>query len=75
MKILFLKNNICFLFAPYFHTSLKKISEIRKSSRLEQFLTLLGPIVNPVNLSYQLLGVSNEKNLNYTCKMYERVRY
>ena len=37
-------------------------TDLRKSYHLEQF-NLLGPLLNPVKLKYQLLGVSNEKNL------------
>ena len=57
----FFKNNICFLFAPYFHTILKNVAEIRKSIPFRTIFNLLGPLLNPVKLKYQLLGVSNEK--------------
>ena len=59
----FLKNNICFLFAPFFHTTLKNVADIRKSIPFRTIFNLLGPLLNPVRLKYQLLGVSNEKNL------------
>ena len=59
----FFKNNICFLFAPYFHTTLKNVADIRKSIPFRTIFNLLGPLLNPVKLKYQLLGVSNEKNL------------
>ena len=59
----FLKNNICFLFAPYFHATLKNIADIRKSIPFRTIFNLLGPLLNPVKLKYQLLGVSDEKNL------------
>ena len=59
----FSKNNICFLFAPYFHTALKNVANIRKSIPFRTIFNLLGPLLNPVKLSYQLLGVSEEKNL------------
>tara|TARA_B100001939_G_scaffold297333_1_gene271749 strand:- start:977 stop:1984 length:1008 start_codon:yes stop_codon:yes gene_type:complete len=59
----FLRNNICFLFAPYFHSTLKNVADIRKSIPFRTIFNLLGPLLNPVKLRYQLLGVSNEKNL------------
>ncbi|MBD22391.1 MAG: anthranilate phosphoribosyltransferase [Alphaproteobacteria bacterium] len=59
----FFKNNICFLFAPYFHATLKNIADIRKSIPFRTIFNLLGPLLNPVKLKYQLLGVSDEKNL------------
>ena len=62
----FIKNNICFLFAPYFHSTLKDVAEIRKSIPFRTIFNLLGPLLNPVKLKYQLLGVSDEKNLAIT---------
>ena len=56
-------NNICFLFAPNFHNSLKHVAEVRKSLPFKTIFNLLGPLLNPLKLSYQLLGVSNYENL------------
>ena len=49
----FSKNNICFLFAPYFHT-VSKCCNIRKSIPFRTIFNLLGPLLNPVKC-YQLL--------------------
>ena len=56
-------NNICFLFAPNFHNSLKYVAEVRKSLPFKTIFNLLGPLLNPLKLNYQLLGVSNYENL------------
>ncbi len=64
----FKKNNICFLFAPYYHSVLKKFSEIRRSLSFRTIFNLLGPLLNPAKLDYQLLGVSDEKNLETHAK-------
>ncbi len=57
------KCNICFLFAPNFHPSLKNVSEIRQSLPFKTIFNLLGPLLNPTELSFQLLGVGEKKNL------------
>ena len=57
------KNNIFFLFAPNFHNSLKVVGEVRKSLPFPTIFNLLGPLLNPVKLKYQLLGVSRKSNL------------
>ena len=62
-KKFFEKNGICFLFAPNYHPSLKKIGHIRKCLPFKTIFNLLGPLLNPANIKYQLLGVSNERNL------------
>jgi len=56
-------NGICFLFAPSFHGSLKQVAEVRKSLPFKTIFNLLGPLLNPLKLNYQLLGVSNYENL------------
>jgi anthranilate phosphoribosyltransferase len=62
-KRFFEKHNICFLFAPNYHSTLKKFSELRKSLPFRTIFNLLGPLLNPAKLDYQLLGVSDRRNL------------
>ena len=51
------------MFAPNFHGSLKQVAEVRKSLPFKTIFNLLGPLLNPLKLHYQLLGVSNYENL------------
>lgn len=51
--------NICFLHAPLFHPALKIVGPIRKNLGLRTFFNMLGPLVNPANPAYQLIGVYN----------------
>lgn len=51
--------NICFLHAPMFHPALKTVAVIRKNFGLRTFFNMLGPMVNPANPAYQLVGVYN----------------
>lgn len=51
--------NICFLHAPLFHPALKTVATIRKNFGLRTFFNMLGPMVNPANPDYQLVGVYN----------------
>ncbi|MBS91655.1 MAG: anthranilate phosphoribosyltransferase [Rickettsiales bacterium] len=64
----FKKHGICFLFAPKFHNSLKKVAKVRVSLPFKSIFNLLGPLLNPTKLKYQLLGVSNEHNLETHAK-------
>ena len=50
------KNNICFLHAPLFHPTLKKVSHLRRDLGLRTFFNSLGPLVNPVQPAFQLTG-------------------
>lgn len=51
--------NICFLHAPLFHPALKTVGPIRKNLGIRTFFNMLGPMVNPANPSYQLVGTFN----------------
>ncbi|HEV7620134.1 MAG TPA: anthranilate phosphoribosyltransferase, partial [Flavisolibacter sp.] len=49
--------NFCFLHAPLFHPALKAVSQIRKNLGFRTFFNMLGPMVNPADPEYQLVGV------------------
>lgn len=51
--------NICFLHAPIFHPALKTVAPIRKNLAVRTFFNMLGPMVNPANPAFQLVGVYN----------------
>ncbi len=51
--------NICFLHAPLFHPALKTVGPIRKNLAIRTFFNMLGPMANPANPAYQLIGVYN----------------
>ncbi len=50
---------ICFLHAPLFHPALKAVGPMRKNIGVRTFFNMLGPIVNPAQPKYQLIGVYN----------------
>lgn len=50
---------ICFLHAPLFHPAMKAVAPMRKSLGLRTFFNMLGPMINPANPDYQLVGVYN----------------
>lgn len=50
---------IGFLFAPFYHPELKKISAFRKSLKIPTIFNLLGPFLNPAKAPYALIGVAD----------------
>lgn len=48
---------ICFCFAPLMHGSMKHVAGVRKKLGVPTIFNLLGPLCNPANATYQLLGV------------------
>jgi len=51
--------NMTFLHAPLFHPALKEVGAIRRNLGLKTFFNMLGPMVNPAEPNYQLVGVYN----------------
>lgn len=58
--------NITFLHAPLFHPALKAVSHIRKQMGVRTLFNLMGPLVNPANPAFRMLGVYNAE----TARMY-----
>jgi anthranilate phosphoribosyltransferase len=50
---------ITFLFAPGWHPAMKYVAPIRKALKVRTVFNLLGPLVNPLSLTGQVMGVFN----------------
>jgi anthranilate phosphoribosyltransferase len=50
-------SGICFLHAPLFHPAMKTLAPIRKELGVKTFVNMLGPMVNPSQPKYQIVGV------------------
>lgn len=48
---------VAFLFAPQVHPKIKQIMKVRKDLSVPTIFNMIGPLINPVNLDYQYLGV------------------
>lgn len=61
------EKKLCFLFAPFFHESLKNLAEIRKEIAQEfkqpTIFNYLGPLLNPANAKSQLIGTSKKETM------------
>ena len=54
------KVGICFMFAQKYHTSMKYVGSIRKELGIRTVFNILGPLTNPANPTYMVLGVYDE---------------
>lgn len=50
--------NLCFLKAQNYHTAFKHIAPFRKKYGKKTIFNMLGPLINPVTISHQMVGVS-----------------
>jgi anthranilate phosphoribosyltransferase len=59
--------NLCFLHAPLFHPTMKKVAGVRRSLGIQTIFNCLGPLVNPVQPEFQMTGTySLELNRIYS---------
>lgn len=54
------KTGFTFLFAPIYHPTLKRIMPVRKELGIRTIFNVLGPLANPANPDYQVIGVYSE---------------
>lgn len=59
---------ITFLFAPGWHPALKSVASLRKSLKIRTVFNLLGPLVNPMHPTGQIIGVYNPLLLETVAK-------
>jgi anthranilate phosphoribosyltransferase len=52
---------ITFLFAPGWHPALKSVAPLRRNLKVRTVFNLLGPLVNPLNPTGQVIGVFDPK--------------
>ncbi|GHU50250.1 bifunctional protein TrpGD [Clostridia bacterium] len=51
------ETNLCFMFAPVFHKSMRFAAPPRKEIGVRSVFNILGPLTNPAKAEYMLLGV------------------
>lgn len=49
--------NVCFLFAPQYHTGFRHAMPVRKSLKTRTLFNVLGPLINPARPPLALIGV------------------
>jgi anthranilate phosphoribosyltransferase len=51
------RSGLAFCFAPHFHHGMAHVSALRRKLGVRTIFNLVGPLANPANAPYQLLGV------------------
>ena len=57
------QSNLVFLNAGHIHPRLNRIADVRKQLGFPTIFNAIGPLTNPVSLTYQMVGVYDEKLL------------
>lgn len=54
------KSNFCYLFAPAFHPGMGAVASVRSQLGVPTIFNILGPLINPIPIRAQILGVYSE---------------
>lgn len=52
-----IQHDITFMHAPYFYPQLQTIAQVRQKLKFRTIFNLIGPLLNPLQPNYQLIGV------------------
>jgi len=55
---------LAFIFARSFHPVFKHFAQVRQELKVKTVFNILGPLLNPANPQYQIIGTSNPKDMN-----------
>ncbi len=65
---------IGFIFAPYFHPSMKYIQPVRKEIGVRTIFNVLGPLINPAEVKKQLIGFFNKSVMMKVAEVLKRFK-
>jgi len=55
------ETSFAFLYAPLYHPTLRRIMPVRRELKIKTIFNILGPLSNPAEPVYQIIGVNSEK--------------
>jgi anthranilate phosphoribosyltransferase len=65
----FKAHNYVFMMAPHYHPALKGIGKVRRELKIPTIFNLVGPLVNPADPQYQIIGLSNTARLDFMAEV------
>ncbi len=59
------QHGFVFMFAPYYHPALAGIGKVRREIKVPTIFNFSGPLVNPADPDYQLIGIPSLEKLDF----------
>ncbi len=66
------KAGIVFLFAPVYHQAMRFVGPIRRALGIKTIYNIMGPLINPMNAKYMLLGVYKKELVRPVCEVLKK---
>jgi len=67
------KHGYVFLLAPHYHPALKKIGAVRRELKVPTIFNFVGPLINPADPGYQVIGISRRDRLNFIAQVVRKI--
>lgn len=67
--------DICFLFAPQYHTIFKNVVKVRKTLKTKTFFNILGPLLNPSKPPLTVIGVHSKSLIPIMIRTLQKLNY
>lgn len=69
------RTNFVFLFAPLYHTAMKRVASIRRALGIRTIFNILGPLTNPARTKRQIIGVFSRSYMRIVAEATARLSY
>ncbi|HNW29802.1 MAG TPA: anthranilate phosphoribosyltransferase [Spirochaetota bacterium] len=69
----FSRHNYVFMLAPRYHPALKGIGKVRRELKVPTIFNFVGPLVNPADPAYQVIGISRRDRLDFIAQVIRKI--
>lgn len=67
------KHNYIFMLAPNYHPAMKAVGKVRRELKVPTIFNFVGPLVNPANPKFQVIGVNKQERLHFVAGAIQRM--
>jgi anthranilate phosphoribosyltransferase len=69
----FREHGYVFMLAPRFHPALGGIGKVRRELRVPTIFNLVGPLINPADPGYQVIGISRRDRIDFYAQVIRKI--